>query len=78
MEDRHVCFDDLKGQIQNIDYPENTHLSFYGIYDGHAGSRAAEICKNLLHTHIITNLFFSNSTGAIQVSFNFLKIFLSI
>ena len=73
MEDRVVCFDDIKSQIPELNYPNDMRISYFGVFDGHAGSRAAEICKNQLHTKIICESLFQSVTQSIQVS-DLLKI----
>lgn len=76
MEDRSIIIDNMKNEIPSDKYQEIIY-SFWGVYDGHAGYRAAEICKQSLHKLIVNNrnFFEGNIPLAIQVT-NFFNIYI--
>ena len=67
MEDRVVCFDDIKSQLPELNYPNDMRISYFAVFDGHAGARAAEICKTQLHSKIICETIFQSVSQSIQV-----------
>ena len=69
MEDRHVIFDNMKADIPSGSYKDDMTYSYWAVYDGHAGYKAAEICMNLLHEEIAQNEHFikGDILSAIQV-----------
>lgn len=78
MEDRSITIDNLKEEIPSELYIENTLYSFFAVYDGHAGYRAAEICKESFHKLLVTNRYFSEGDipKAIQVCLKFFIFFI--
>jgi len=69
MEDRHVVFDDLREELPDAHYQEGIPYSYWAVYDGHAGFKAAEICKDCLHKEIMQSEHFKSGDifAAIQV-----------
>ena len=69
MEDRSIAIDDIRSIHEAEKYKENLPYAYWAVYDGHAGFRAAEICKQKLHKIIVENEnFFSGQVDkAIQV-----------
>lgn len=69
MEDRSVAIDNMKTTIPCPKYKDSLSYSFWGVYDGHAGSKAAEMCKQSLHKMLIENdmFFYGDMSKAIQV-----------
>jgi len=57
MEDTHVAIDDIQKEFPEV-LLKGKH-SYYGVYDGHGGIEVAELCKQLLHKHIITDPAFA-------------------
>ncbi|XP_055345661.1 uncharacterized protein LOC129593398 [Paramacrobiotus metropolitanus] len=59
MEDRHVVIPDLRAtmDLKGIKEP----VSFYAVYDGHAGAVAASYCAAHLHRLMATSRFFDNN-----------------
>eukprot|EP00731_Ephydatia_muelleri_P015520 Em0008g1240a len=53
MQDHHTIIDDLKPQFSHMQKTTFTHVSYYGIFDGHAGHRAAMFASEHLHKAII-------------------------
>lgn len=48
MEDRHVIIEDYKKYLNNV--PSDLEsLSYYAVFDGHAGHRAADYCAENMH-----------------------------
>ena len=78
MEDRHVVFDDLREELPNAHYQDAVPYSYWAVYDGHAGFRAAEICKDSLHKEIIQSEHFKSGDifAAIQVVRFYFYIFI--
>jgi len=68
MEDRYICIDNVKEISPDTQYPQGDHFAFFAVYDGHAGFRAADICKESLHKIILDEPEFGsgNVTKAIQ------------
>ena len=55
-------------KIKNYDYEK---VSFFGIYDGHAGNKCCEFLKNNLHNYILNSNFFpKDPIKAIEEGFN--------
>jgi len=52
MEDTHVHLDDVSEKYK---FPPDVTRAYYAVYDGHGGSRAAEIAKKYLHECILMN-----------------------
>jgi len=70
MEDEHVSIDDLEEefneQVKDFAHPK----AYYGIYDGHRGSRAAEYLAEHLHNNILEHAdFVSNTENALVEAF---------
>jgi serine/threonine protein phosphatase PrpC len=54
----HLVCPELSSYLEtNMDCGRN--FSFYGVYDGHAGYRAARILKQTLHSHLFKNPLFT-------------------
>jgi len=72
MEDRHVLIHDLNAifsESQSTD--DEPPMSFYGVYDGHAGKDAAAFAASHLHGRIIASSHFPNNpVEAIKEAFN--------
>ncbi|CAK1545186.1 unnamed protein product [Leptosia nina] len=67
MEDRHVEIGNLEA-LFDIDTTE--HTSFYAVYDGHAGSSAAQYCAAHLHQYLVESPNFkTNIRNALQDAF---------
>jgi len=67
MEDRCVCIDDLREALPDLTFCEGYRYAYWAVYDGHAGSRAAEMSTELLHRLIVEDSSFTgNIPGAIQ------------
>jgi serine/threonine protein phosphatase PrpC len=69
MEDYHVIKDNCvlpEGKLPNV-----SHVSFYGIYDGHGGTEAAEFLSQVLYEEIMTNVFATpdDVEGALRKAF---------
>ncbi|XP_057667078.1 titin-like isoform X1 [Diorhabda carinulata] len=58
MEDRHVVIHDLNNMF-NIQ--EVSPSSYYAVFDGHAGSHAAEYCSGHLHQFLAENKYFASN-----------------
>ena len=59
----------IKLNFQSIE--DDPPMSFYGVYDGHAGKDAAAFAASHLHGRIIASSFFPNDiVGAIKDAFN--------
>ena len=61
MEDRHVVLHDLKAYLPSalqakVDSEE--HVSYYAVFDGHAGTDAAAHAAAHLHEHVIESAFY--------------------
>merc|ERR1711963_696603 len=72
MEDRHVLIHDLNAifsESQSTD--DEPPMSFYGVYDGHAGKDAAAFAASHLHGRIVQSAFYpTDIVKAIQEAFN--------
>jgi len=60
MEDTHVVLDDLNTVNEELD--KATPRSFYAVYDGHGGKSTAVTAETVLHTYIVKNPKFKNSS----------------
>ena len=57
MEDTHFVSQDLLGLRQDLQQGSNgSRVSFFGVYDGHCGRRAAEYCQSHLHHNVLDSL----------------------
>ncbi|XP_022120420.2 uncharacterized protein LOC110996858 [Pieris rapae] len=67
MEDRHVEIGNLEALF---DIETTEHTSFYAVYDGHAGSSAAQYCAAHLHQYLVESPNFKkNLRDAIRDAF---------
>ena len=72
MEDRCICIDDLCEALPDHTFCEGYRYAYWAVYDGHAGSRAAEMSTEILHRLIVEDSSFTgNIPGAIQVGGKF-------
>jgi len=70
MEDRHVLIHDLNA-IYCDNQSDEPPLSFYAVYDGHAGKDAAAFAASHLHGRIVQSAFYpTDIVKAIQEAFN--------
>lgn len=70
MEDRSIAIDNMKETVPNAKYKKELSYSYWAVYDGHSGFKAAEMCKESLHKILIENdmFFYGDMSKAIQVS----------
>ena len=60
-----------KGNNDNSNYLKNLKISYFSIYDGHAGNQCCEFLKKYLHHYIFESEFFpSNPIKALEDGFN--------
>ena len=60
-----------QSNYQNLKDKEKLKLSFFAIYDGHAGNKCAEYLKNNLHNFIFESKYFpSEPIKAIKQGFD--------
>lgn len=58
MEDAHVLLDDVNG---TLNLPATVpRTSYYGVYDGHGGTHAADMTADLLHRNILSHPSFAS------------------
>ncbi|KNC83123.1 hypothetical protein, variant [Sphaeroforma arctica JP610] len=56
MQDAHTIMNDLWAEYGKARPLEAPRLAFYGVYDGHAGDRAAKYAAKHLHIHYLNNV----------------------
>eukprot|EP00026_Physarum_polycephalum_P011790 Phypoly_transcript_12034.p1 GENE.Phypoly_transcript_12034~~Phypoly_transcript_12034.p1 ORF type:complete len:277 (+),score=55.06 Phypoly_transcript_12034:261-1091(+) len=69
MEDAHILLEDVN---QPFNIQDSVHRAYYGVYDGHGGTYAADMTADLLHRHIIQDPSFAagNIEEAIRSGFD--------
>eukprot|EP01129_Flabellula_baltica_P014615 TRINITY_DN7042_c0_g1_i1.p1 TRINITY_DN7042_c0_g1~~TRINITY_DN7042_c0_g1_i1.p1 ORF type:complete len:284 (-),score=79.10 TRINITY_DN7042_c0_g1_i1:48-899(-) len=75
MEDALIFFDDLRTSELPLDgFMEGENpLSFYAVYDGHGGKRAAKLAKELLHVNLFKNEKFLSGDHEAGITESFLE-----
>jgi serine/threonine protein phosphatase PrpC len=58
MEDEHLAFDDIHKKYPELELKDD-RCSFYGVFDGHGGSEASKLVKQLLFKNILHNSAFA-------------------
>eukprot|EP01095_Lingulamoeba_sp_RSL-Kostka_P014180 TRINITY_DN6116_c0_g1_i2.p1 TRINITY_DN6116_c0_g1~~TRINITY_DN6116_c0_g1_i2.p1 ORF type:complete len:276 (+),score=100.94 TRINITY_DN6116_c0_g1_i2:41-868(+) len=67
MEDRFVNIDEIKRK-DIINNNENKNITYYGVYDGHCGHKAADLCQELLHTKLLSEVDFDEEDISQSIS----------
>ena len=52
MEDAHIVMEDVNGPFN---LTPTVHRAYYGVYDGHGGTNAADMTAELLHHNVLSH-----------------------